>query len=504
MKVLAALPRNRTVIGLFALMVLLPASVFAVLMVRDLRNEQIRAAYQRAERQRQIVRLATADLANWIFATRAESAMSKSLFRFRIAGGTIVFADRQLTLSLAAGQQREPLASFPESTPLTTGSIAADYFPRIQAFLRDFDAGRNTGAQFFVRLRALVVRLPGRDEGYVLDAMPLIEYVNQRLEELCAGEDFAATLSIGNPRSNAAAPAAGAFVVDGFPLFQIVFHDTGAGASPTVRQHAFAYSITLLVLVTTLGTILVYRVTSQEVRLSRLRTDFVAAVSHEFRSPLSSILALSERLEAARVHDPEKLRRYHEMIGQEARRLGALVTRLLNFAQIEEGKKVYSLERMELSGIALDATQACQPLRPGCIQFCDEDAAASLSIRADRTALQHSIQNLIENAVKYSPPESPVTVRCGRVNGDTAPRGYAFVEVQDRGIGIPPSEVAQIFNKFFRGQQASELNRQGVGIGLALVKHVVDGHGGSISVDSEVGRGTRFRLLLPIVEMPHA
>lgn len=486
------LRRNRTVIALFVLMVLLPASIFSLLMVRDVRSERMRVEYQEAERQRQIVRLAGADLSNWLFSTRPQSAISEALFRFQLRDDRIVLPDHELVLPLTGAPDRQPLASDPD--PLTVRSITDDYFPRIQAFLRDFQAGRNSGAQFFVRLRALVVRLPGRDEGYVLGEERLTEYVNQRLKEFSAGERFGATLSIGNPRDNSAGPVSGAFALEGFPFFQIVFYATDTTASPNGRQQTFAYSMTLLVLVTLLGTIVVHRAMSQEVKLSRLRTDFVAAVSHEFRSPLSSILALSERLEGDRVHDPGKLNQYHQIIGQEARRLSALVTRLLNFAQIEEGKKAYSLERTELVDVAREAIRSCEQTdRKEHIELSGEDAAP-LWAQADRTALQHCIQNLIENAVRYSPRGSAVTVHCARLNGGSV------IEVRDRGIGIPVSEQRKIFEKFYRGEQASELNRQGVGIGLALVKHVVESHGGSVSVESEVGRGSRFRLVLPAVE----
>jgi two-component system phosphate regulon sensor histidine kinase PhoR len=238
----------------------------------------------------------------------------------------------------------------------------------------------------------------------------------------------------------------------------------------------------------------VYRGVSQEVRLSQLRTDFVSAVSHEFRSPLSSILALSERLESSRVRDPAKLAQYHQVIGQEARRLSALVTRLLEFAQIEEGKKVYSFERVELVGIACEALQSCHyPVRQERIRLCGEDAAP-LWVRADRIALRHCIQNLIENAVKYSPSDSPIAVTCASASGSNV------VEVHDRGIGIPLAEQGRIFEKFYRGRQASELDVQGVGIGLALVRHVMERHGGSVSVQSQPGQGSRFRLHLPRAE----
>ena len=152
----------------------------------------------------------------------------------------------------------------------------------------------------------------------------------------------------------------------------------------------------LLLSVMVLSSLFVYRAVSQEARLSRLRTDFVSAVSHEFRTPLSSILALSERLESARIRDPEKLGEYHHLIGQEARRLSGLVTRLLDFAQIAEGKMVYTLERTELGPIAREALRACHGTADQRIAVREEEAAP-LWIRADRTALRHCIQNLIHD-----------------------------------------------------------------------------------------------------------
>ena len=199
-------------------------------------------------------------------------------------------------------------------------------------------------------------------------------------------------------------------------------------------------------------------------------------------------------MKSARIRDPEKLAEYHDVIHRDAHRLTALVTRLLDFAQIEKGKLGYAIERVDLVTIAGEALEACRySVRGERIRLCGAEAAP-LWVRADRIALLHCIQNLIENAVKYSPPDSPITVTCSSANG------LSFVDVQDRGIGIPRAEQAKVFEKFYRGRQAAGLNVQGVGIGLALVKHVVESHGGSVSVESEPGDGSRFRLRLPKVE----
>lgn len=472
------------------MMVLLPATLFGVLIVRAVRSERMRADYEKTQRQRHIVRLVEQDLEDWLFSTRAEAALSLSSLRFHLDGDEIVFPGFELSLPNAASPRRRPFDSAAPADRPTLQSITDHYYPRVQAFLRDLNAGRNSGAQYFLRLRALVVRLPGADTGYVLDAQPLLAHVNQRLAALCAAEEFSGELSIAGGPSDSP-PGAHAFVLEGFPFFHVVFHDSASAALTGLHQRAFPYSMAALALFTILGSVFVYRAVSHEMRLSRLRSDFVAAVSHEFRSPLSSILALSERLESVRLRDPEKLSQYHELIGQDAGRLSSLVTRLLDFAQIEEGKKVYALERVELGAVAREAVESCrQLLQPERIQLA-ADETAPLWVRGDRAALRHCIQNLIENAGKYSPTDAPITVTCAGANG------AALVDVLDRGVGIPLQEQEKIFEKFYRGSQASELNVEGVGIGLALVKHVAESHGGSVSVESRPGQGSRFRLRLP-------
>ena len=488
-KLVETLRRNRKVIGLFALMVLLPAAVFGILIVRAFRGEQVRLDYETRLRQQQIIQLTQADLANWLFSAAPGGAPSLALLRFELQADQIVFPDFQLALSATGLPQQRPFDAAPPGARLTPELVVSQYLPRIVAFRRDVTAGRNAGAQYFRQLRALIVQPPGRNDGYVVELQSVLMHVDQTLAEFSAAEPFGARTWIAAERSSL--PPAGAVALDGFPFFAVVFDDA-VPAAAGLRNQLFPYSMGLLVLVTVLGSVFVYRAVSHEVRLARLRNDFVAAVSHEFRSPLSSILALAERLE--RISDPDKLREYHRIIGQDARRLSALVTRLLDFALIEDGREVYSFERVDLVGAAREAIEACQHVaRPGRISLLGAETAP-LWVRGDRTALQHAIQNVIENAAKYSPPEAPIIVQCASANGSH------LVEVCDRGIGIPASEQAKIFEKFYRGQEVSALNAQGVGIGLALVQHVIKGHGGSIGVDSRPGEGSRFSLHVPKLE----
>ena len=472
---------------LFVLMVLLPAATFTVLIVRGIRSEHMRVDYENTQRRRQIVRFVEADLTNWLFSAGADAAHTAALLTFEVQGEQIVFPGFGLSLSPGNSPRQRPFDSGAPDSPPTPLSVREQYFPRIEAFRRDLALGRNSGAQYFPRLRALVVQAPGADHGYVVNIDTVLTHVNGRLAEFTGPESVSGKVWIREARTSQ--PPANGFALEGFSFFEVTFDEAKPGAAAWVRGQAFPYSMALLVLVTVLGSVFVYRAISHETRLTRLRSDFVAAVSHEFRSPLSSILALSERLE--RIREPERLREYHRIIRQDAQRLSALVTRLLDFALIEGGKKVYSRERIDLVAAAREAIDACRDAgRPDRIRLLGAEGAPRW-VNADPTALHHAIQNIIENAAKYSPPESSIDVECHSLNGSHV------VDVKDRGIGIPMAEQARIFEKFYRGPQVSGLNVQGVGIGLSLVRHLVESHGGSIDVVSQPGEGSRFSLRLP-------
>jgi len=234
---------------------------------------------------------------------------------------------------------------------------------------------------------------------------------------------------------------------------------------------------------------------------TQLKADFVSAVSHEFRTPLSSILALSERLEGGRVTEGQRLLEYHRRIRQEAYRLSLLVNKLLDFAQIEGGRKEFQIGHSNLCLIAQETVRVFQDLDGGsriqlqeCVRLQQCISNGRAPVLADKIAVAHCVQNLIENALKYSPPGSPVTVRCGSENGT------CFVEAGDQGVGIPASEQGKIFEKFYRSPNVQSLNVPGTGIGLALVKRIMESHQGQISLNSEPGKGSRFRLIFPRVE----
>lgn len=490
---LPTLLRNRRLVALFVLMVLLPAFVFSLLIVRAIGNDQLRLAYETIEHQKQVVGSAEADLNAWLFSAGPESARSQALVRFETTGDHIVFPDYRLSLPAVGAPRLRPFDAAPPAAELDADAVTVHYYPRIQVFLRDVTAGRHAGAQYFLRLRALVVRPPGASQGYVVNVEPVVDHVNRKLAELSAALPFTARVTVAEADKKAT-PAAETYGLGSFPFFEVVFTAGGGATVMDVSRNAFAYSMTLLVAITVLGSVVVHRAVSQEMRLSQLRKDFVAAVSHEFRSPLSSIAMLAERLVSERSLSATQLAEYHRIIDHDARRLSALVSRLLEFGRIEEGKAAYSLAPVDLVAVT---REAIEPVRhtasAGRVRF-SAAGTEPLWIRGDRVALSHAVQNLIENAAKYSPADAPIDVLC------TSASGSHVVEVLDRGIGIPVAEHGKIFEKFYRGHHAAGLNAQGVGIGLALVKHVMDGHGGSVSVESRDGDGSRFCLRFPRVE----
>jgi signal transduction histidine kinase len=234
---------------------------------------------------------------------------------------------------------------------------------------------------------------------------------------------------------------------------------------------------------------LVVRTLKREVEVARLKSQFVAAVSHEFRSPLTGISQLSELLVGGQVRDEERRQQYYELIHSESRRLSRLVEHVLDFARMEDGQKEYRREPIDTSPwlrAVADEFQRSLPAKGKTIATSVPDNLPPLV--GDAQALSGAIQNLLDNAVKYSP-------ECDTVWLDASTTASTVViTVRDRGVGIPPGEQQHVFERFYRGHAASAVT--GTGLGLSLVKHVVEAHGGTITLDSKVGEGTTVTITL--------
>jgi signal transduction histidine kinase len=234
-----------------------------------------------------------------------------------------------------------------------------------------------------------------------------------------------------------------------------------------------------------------FRGIQRELAVARLQSEFVSAVSHEFRTPLTSMRQLSEMLSKGRVISEDRRQQYYDVLSRESERLHRLVEGLLDFGRSEAGAARYHLEPVELDELIRSVVDEFQR-QAGPYKIEVSLDAAPCRIRGDREMLSLALWNLLDNTMKYSPECRTIWISLSR-NG-----AQAAVAVRDQGVGIPRHEQGRIFKKFVRGAGTAALGVKGTGIGLTIVDHVVKAHGGQMRLESEVGRGSTFTMVLPI------
>jgi signal transduction histidine kinase len=261
------------------------------------------------------------------------------------------------------------------------------------------------------------------------------------------------------------------------------------------RRHRLLLAGLALITATLLGgAYLSWHALSKELAVARLQSEFVSAVSHEFRSPLTALRQISELLARDRVPSEDHRSRFYETLARESRRLHWLVENLLDFGSMEAGSLHYALEKLDLSGLTRTLAGEFQDQIGGEGHRIEVSAPPKgPAVRADPEALGRVLWNLLDNAVKYSPDSQRILVEIS-----TSDAAWAAVKVQDFGLGIAPAEQKEIFRKFVRGSEARARAIKGTGLGLAMVEHIVRAHGGEIRLVSEPGRGSTFTILLPI------
>ena len=270
---------------------------------------------------------------------------------------------------------------------------------------------------------------------------------------------------------------------------------TGAEPQESVRRAVIISALSLAFALMAAAAFGLYRATTRQLLLARQQSDFVSAVSHEFRTPLTSMRHLTDLLVSRSITSEERKAQYYELLAHETERLHRMVESLLSFGRIDAGAHAWKLEPADVDGIVQGIVQEFrrEPAAADRQVSCEVEAGLP-SIRADREALSRAIWNLLENAGKYSEAGTPIRVFARRQEESV------LVGVGDQGAGIPVGEREKIFEKFVRGADAKRAGVRGVGIGLALVKRIVEAHGGSIQVDSEPGQGSTFTLVLPCHE----
>jgi signal transduction histidine kinase len=274
---------------------------------------------------------------------------------------------------------------------------------------------------------------------------------------------------------------------------EILAKDQGGIMSVTgSRSVLYFWALILLAGALVAGIAYTIRTVSYEARVARLKTDFVSSVSHDLRTPLTSIRMFTETLLLDRAASKEEEREFLQVIADETDRLSRLTERILDFSRMEAGRKAYQFTSTAIPELVTQALRACSPM----IEEARFDVTTTYgdalpAIEADHDAMVEVLINLISNAIKYSPDQRNIIIRAF-VEGDRV-----GISVSDRGIGIAKAEHGKIFEKFYRvdSRRAGEVG--GTGLGLSLVHHIVSAHGGDVTVDSTLDQGSTFTVWLP-------
>ncbi len=282
------------------------------------------------------------------------------------------------------------------------------------------------------------------------------------------------------------------------PGWEIAFGSPVSSRAADERQLLWYGFVGLLIIVLMFGVALTARTLRREMELRRMQSEFLGAVTHEFKSPITSIRLLMERIASGRV-SPADQALYSDAITQETERLERLVDRVLESQKVEAGSRTY--RRVPASMIEI-AGSVIQRLRPRAetknIDVTLEAPAKVPKIRLDPAAMSDAVENLIDNAIKYSPSGTRVVVAIEADNGRLS------VSVTDAGIGIAKEDLPRVFDWFYRGRSGDLQDVRGAGLGLALVKATVEAHAGAVAVTSIPGKGSRFCLQLPLDIKDHA
>jgi len=284
------------------------------------------------------------------------------------------------------------------------------------------------------------------------------------------------------------------FFLENFPPWKVELYQSDEGGSGLpLHKNIFFWTILALLFILFFGSGLIIRTIIQEVNLLNLKSEFIASVSHEFKTPLTSMGAILEHLMDDKVKDPNKAQEYYRILSHDSERLKRLVKNVLDFTKIEEGKRKYKRESIDIVRLVRQEVDSFEKEnRSNRFKVGVEIGANIPPVYADEEAMSQALHNILDNAAKFSDQEKKIDVEVKRKENKVE------IAVRDRGIGIPESEQKKIFGKFFRGKQASAVSPTGTGLGLTLVKHIMEAHGGDVVIQSLPREGTFVSLILPI------
>jgi signal transduction histidine kinase len=438
---------------------------------------------------------------------------------------------RRLCFMQPVGSNQNSSASAPLIAVQTFPKSAVEY-----AFSSTFNASQAAELGSFYHL---TVELEGEPLTLVFGKLAI---TGQPTETLVASGDGRLTCPERPGSAGTSVPVAGA-PVEAFPSrprfsMRLYLADRDeAYAGYRRRVLMMAGLIIGSALAAVVGLIAARRAFRRQVDLNTAKSNFVSSVSHELRAPIASVRLMAESLERGAIHDSGRQKEYFHLMGQECRRLSALIANVLDFARIEQGRKQYEFEPTDMVALVRSTVTLMEPYaaeksvklvletspstpcrrrgdethsQPGALstergvggeKLESPDVVSCIEFNVDGRAIQQALVNLIDNAIKHTRSGQTVEVgmkmrdATGANGGEAGPRLCIFVA--DSGPGIPAEDHERIFERFYR--RGSELRRetQGVGIGLSIVKHIVEAHGGRILLESAPGRGSRFTIELP-------
>lgn len=279
-----------------------------------------------------------------------------------------------------------------------------------------------------------------------------------------------------------------------FPEHELGIRTVGSTLQKIIDDRTNTNLTLLIVLdiILIIAVILVFRNVKREVQLAQNKADFVSNVSHEIRTPLALISMFAETLEMDRVKSEEKKKEYYNIISKETQRLSGIVNKILNFSQTEAKKKVLHPEPLELKAATEDVLKTYDfHLRNKGFVY-EVKYSGPLWVVADREAFMESFINLIDNAIKYSVHQKRLEISV------QSEKDFGLLIVKDFGIGISKQDQKHVFDKFYRVSSGNLAKTSGTGLGLSLVKQLMDAQQGKITVESELGKGSCFRLYFPL------
>jgi two-component system phosphate regulon sensor histidine kinase PhoR len=479
----------------FVLLVLLPVVGLVGFGVMAIANE--RAAVEKRFQEQYAGRLhaLAAHLAETVDAQAADLGSSREeqtpqiRLRFTLSGGQLT-ASEPLPQELHEALVASLVANAPPLGTVVVFPVAAGPARGLYAVRRDADGLRGAAFQESALAQAVATEgarlFPTDLARFTLvgprDRLPLSTNPMRRLlEEVTSDRAEANPLSLPLPpplsewRITAQLPAAD-------PIRTALWRN----------RVIYIAVLSLFYVVIAIGVAMTLRTITREMRLSRMKTDFVSNISHELRTPLTSIRMYAETLKLGRARTHEERETCIDAIFQESERLSAIAERTLDWARIEAGRRVFEEAPVDLCVLVRETVELF--LARGTVardRLSSTIDPGPLLIQGDRSALSQVVMNLLENAAKYTPHEKRIELRLKR-DGRSV-----LVEVEDNGIGMSRADMRRIFERFYRADDLLARRTEGTGLGLSISRKIIDAHRGRITVRSRLGAGSTFTISLP-------